>query len=242
MPASGMRSGLTTVKVKGLRGLRGPQGPKGDTGATGAQGPQGVAGAQGPKGDTGATGDQGPQGVAGAQGPKGDTGATGAQGPQGVAGATGAQGPQGVAGAQGPKGDTGATGTQGPQGVAGANGSNGFLWNAPNYVTSTSLNPRTPGDFLQVDVSGGSIDIYMPTTASVSSFPLPIKIADVVGRGTADTSKGFAVSPVTLHAQSDQNVMGNSTYTLNRSGVSPELWLVSHSGVNSWLILGGIVD
>ena len=194
MPASGMRSGLTTVKVKGLRG------------------PQGIQGVVGAKGD------QGIQGI------------------QGVAGAKGDQGIQGIQGAAGAKGD------QGIQGIQGVAGSNGFLWNTPNYVTSTSLNPRTPGDFLQVDVSGGSIDVYMPTTASVTSSPLPVKIADVVGRGTADTSKGFAVSPVTLHAQSDQNVMGNSTYTLNRSGVSPELWLVSHLGVNSWLILGGIVD
>ena len=188
MPASGMRSGLTTVKVKGLRG------------------PQGIQGVVGAKGD------------------------------QGIQGAAGAKGDQGIQGAAGAKGD------QGIQGIQGVAGSNGFLWNTPNYVTSTSLNPRTPGDFLQVDVSGGSIDVYMPTTASVTSSPLPVKIADVVGRGTADTSKGFAVSPVTLHAQSDQNVMGNSTYTLNRSGVSPELWLVSHLGVNSWLILGGIVD
>ena len=87
------------------------------------------------------------------------------------------------------------------------------------------------------DTSGGSFTITLPSAAYKTRTRT--KITDAFTSDPTSTTQGWGHNHLTVAAPSGYTVRGASTYTLNKSSVSPEF--VLNQGETDWYIDGGII-
>lgn len=179
----------------------------------------------GPTGLTGSTGSTGPTGTQGEMGLTGPIGLTGPTGPTGIPGSvanTGATGPQGEIGLTGP---TGPTGLPGPIGNTGPTGTNVYVsYSLSPVVANNETLYSTIGnyDIYQLDSSGGSFTITLPSAANLRMH----SFVDVGGQ--------LSTFPVQISCLPGDSIVGTTSIVMNISYSSLNL---AASPPNVWLVL-----